>query len=174
MFFRCDRSKAHVFVYLCREKKQKKLSEKWRKNRSTELLEQSIYTFTLYVIKRENRTTASRFPTSDFTMEQAAGTETKNEFEAERQSQSFTTRGYQMMSVFFQYLPSLCAAPPSVTVFTKMPSFSRPMSAPAPIPMMLMPRPSLSERRHDKERRWKVETQHNNTSFYFLPLFQKE
>lgn len=46
-----------------------------------------------------------------------------------------------------EYLPSLCAAPPSVTVFTKMPSFSRPMSAPAPIPMMLMPRPSLSERR---------------------------
>lgn len=49
---------------------------------------------------------------------------------------------------FFQfellYLPSLCAAPPSVTVFTKMPSFSRPMSAPAPIPMILMPRPSPS------------------------------
>ena len=44
------------------------------------------------------------------------------------------------------YLPSLKAAPPSVTVFTKMPSFSRPMSAPAPIPIILMPRPSPSER----------------------------
>ena len=42
------------------------------------------------------------------------------------------------------YRLSLCAAPPSVTVFTKMPSFSRPMSAPAPIPMMLMPKPSPS------------------------------
>lgn len=48
------------------------------------------------------------------------------------------------------YLPSLCAAPPSVTVFTKMPSFSRPMSAPAPIPMMLMPRPSPSRREMGK------------------------
>jgi len=43
------------------------------------------------------------------------------------------------------YLVSLCAAPPSVTVLTKMPNFSRPMSAPAPIPMILMPRPSPSE-----------------------------
>lgn len=43
------------------------------------------------------------------------------------------------------YLPSLWAAPPSVTVFTKIPSFSRPISAPAPIPMILIPRPSLSE-----------------------------
>lgn len=44
------------------------------------------------------------------------------------------------------HLPSLWAAPPSVTVFTKMPSFSSPMSAPAPIPMILMPRPSPSAR----------------------------
>ena len=44
------------------------------------------------------------------------------------------------------YLPSRWAAPPSVTVLTKMPSFSRPMSAPAPMPMMLMPKPSESVR----------------------------
>lgn len=42
------------------------------------------------------------------------------------------------------YLPSRWAAPPSVTVLTKMPSFSRPMSAPAPMPMMLIPSPSES------------------------------
>lgn len=42
------------------------------------------------------------------------------------------------------YLPSRWAAPPSVTVLTKIPSFSRPMSAPAPIPMMLIPSPSES------------------------------
>ncbi|TRY64445.1 hypothetical protein DNTS_017133, partial [Danionella cerebrum] len=41
-------------------------------------------------------------------------------------------------------LPSLWAAPPSVTVLTKIPNFSNPMSAPAPIPMMLIPNPSLS------------------------------
>jgi len=42
------------------------------------------------------------------------------------------------------YLPSRWAAPPSVTVLTKMPSFSRPMSAPAPMPMMLIPSPRES------------------------------
>lgn len=40
------------------------------------------------------------------------------------------------------YLPSCCAAPPSVKVLMKMPSFSRPASAPTPMPMMLSPRPS--------------------------------
>lgn len=42
------------------------------------------------------------------------------------------------------HLPSRSAAPPSMTVFTKMPSFSRPASAPTPIPMILIPRPSSS------------------------------
>ena len=51
------------------------------------------------------------------------------------------------------YLPSLCAAPPSVTVLTKIPSFSRPISAPAPIPMILIPRPSLSET-HTQTETW--------------------
>lgn len=44
------------------------------------------------------------------------------------------------------HLPSRSAAPPSMTVLTKMPSFSKPASAPTPIPMMLMPRPSSSVR----------------------------
>ena len=35
--------------------------------------------------------------------------------------------------------PSLAAAPPSVIVLTKMPSFSSPASAPTPTPMMLRP-----------------------------------
>lgn len=42
------------------------------------------------------------------------------------------------------HLLSLSAAPPSMTVLTKMPSFSRPASAPTPIPMILIPRPSSS------------------------------
>lgn len=42
------------------------------------------------------------------------------------------------------HLLSLSAAPPSMTVLTKIPSFSRPASAPTPIPMMLIPRPSSS------------------------------
>lgn len=37
--------------------------------------------------------------------------------------------------------PSFSAAPFSVIVFTKMPSFSKPWSAPTPIPMMLIPSP---------------------------------
>lgn len=41
--------------------------------------------------------------------------------------------------------PSFSAAPLSVMVFTKIPSFSRPWSAPTPIPMMLMPRPLSPE-----------------------------
>ena len=40
------------------------------------------------------------------------------------------------------HLPSRSAAPPGVRVLMKMPSFSRPASAPTPIPMMLSPRPS--------------------------------
>jgi len=39
--------------------------------------------------------------------------------------------------------PSRWAAPPMVNVLMKMPSFSRPASAPTPIPIMLRPRPSL-------------------------------
>lgn len=39
------------------------------------------------------------------------------------------------------YRPSRWAAPPSVMVFTNIPSFSKPWSAPTPIPMMLIPRP---------------------------------
>lgn len=53
-----------------------------------------------------------------------------------------------------RYLPSRWAAPPSVTVLTKMPSFSRPMSAPAPMPMMLMPRPSASVEERAVRGRW--------------------
>jgi len=48
-----------------------------------------------------------------------------------------------VMMVLLSHLPSLWAAPPSVNVFMKMPSFSRPASAPTPIPMILRPRPSL-------------------------------
>lgn len=65
------------------------------------------------------------------------------------------------------YLPSLWAAPPSVTVLTKIPSFSRPMSAPAPMPMILIPRPSLSEPRRDKN----TATQYRYILFYFFLLF---
>jgi len=39
--------------------------------------------------------------------------------------------------------PSLWAAPPSVSVLIKIPSFSKPASAPTPMPMILSPRPSL-------------------------------
>lgn len=50
------------------------------------------------------------------------------------------------------YLPSLSAAPPSVTVLTNIPSFSRPASAPTPIPMMLMPSPSSSVKKASESR----------------------
>uniref|UniRef100_A0A1A9VN63 Uncharacterized protein n=1 Tax=Glossina austeni TaxID=7395 RepID=A0A1A9VN63_GLOAU len=38
--------------------------------------------------------------------------------------------------------PSRAAAPLSVIVFTNMPNFSRPASAPTPIPIILRPKPS--------------------------------
>lgn len=44
------------------------------------------------------------------------------------------------------YLPSFWAAPLSVIVLMKMPSFSSPASAPTPIPMMLRPRPDVPGR----------------------------
>lgn len=65
------------------------------------------------------------------------------------------------------YLPSRWAAPPSVTVLTKMPSFSRPMSAPAPIPIILIPKPSLSV---DGQQKWRTqyrELQYEHAPFTF-------
>lgn len=64
-------------------------------------------------------------------------------------SSSITTKAPQQepgwgSGVGTPYLPSRWAAPPSVTVLTKMPSFSKPMSAPAPMPMMLIPNPAAS------------------------------
>lgn len=45
-----------------------------------------------------------------------------------------------------QYLPSAAAAPPSVSDFTKIPSFSTPVSVPTPRPIMLNPSPLSSGR----------------------------
>lgn len=53
---------------------------------------------------------------------------------------------------YFAYLPSRCAAPPSVTVLTNIPSFSSPASAPTPIPIILIPSPSSSMKKRGGEK----------------------
>ena len=76
----------------------------------------------------------------------------------------------QVHTVLFSYLPSRCAAPPSVRVLMKMPSFSRPASAPTPMPMMLSPSPSGPET-HTYTVIWEihvVEIHINRTQYYFF------
>lgn len=48
----------------------------------------------------------------------------------------------EMSKRYVIYLPSLWAAPATVIDFTNIPNFSRPASAPTPIPIILRPKPS--------------------------------